>query len=99
MNNKEDFIFSIEKKLCSNIQLNSNEIRAVISALRESSNCFQKPYYEVIYHDKFDNTETRIMEPIYSRKIDDYFGDSCTQIQEDHFDLRFRRLIQEEATK
>ena len=88
---KEGFINNVHMKLCNNVQLNSSEIHTIISALRDSTNCFQEPYYEVIYHDKYDNTETRIMEPIYSRTIDD--GLAGCRIQEDHFDLKFRRLI------
>lgn len=93
MNTKEEFIEDITSKLCRNVQLNLNEINTIISALRESNHCYQEPYYEVIYHDKYDNTETRIMNPISSRKIDmyDHF------IQEDRFDLNFRRYIREEG--
>lgn len=90
--NKEGFIEDITRKLCENVQLNQNEIHTIISALRKSNYYFQEPYYEVIYHDKYDNTETRIMNPIASRKVDmDGYS-----IQEDHFDLRFRRLIKKE---
>ncbi len=94
MDNKLDFINVITRKLVNNEQLTPIETQAVISALRESNNCLQKPYYEVIYHDEYDNTEHRIMEPVYS-KIADTIGD-C-KIQEDCFDLRFRRIIKEES--
>lgn len=90
--NKEGFIKDITRKLCENVQLNQQEINTIISALRESGHYFQEPYYEVIYHDKYDNTETRIMNPVDSRRMDmDGYS-----IQEDHFDLRFRRFIKEE---
>lgn len=91
--NKEDFTFikDITTKLCNNVQLDPQEIHTIISALRESKHCFQEPYYEVIYHDKYDNTETRTMNPIASRKID--MGDYS--IQEDRFDLNFRRIIRD----
>jgi len=89
--NKEGFIEDITRKLCENVQLNHNEIRTIISALRESNHCFQEPYYEVIYHDKYDNTETRIMNPVASR-IEYMNGYS---VQEDRFDLNFRRIIRE----
>lgn len=89
--NKEGFIEEITRKLCENVQLNHNEIRTIISALRESNHCFQEPYYEVIYHDKYDNTETRVMNPIATGIIDmDIDGYS---IQEDRFELNFRRII------
>ena len=88
--NKEEFINDITRKLCSGVRLKASEINMIIRALRESYNYLQKPYYEVIYHDKYDNTETRIMEPIASRKMEDMNG---YFIQEDRFDLNFRRII------
>lgn len=93
--NKEDFIKDIERKLCAGVQLKTDEILMITRALRESEHCFQEPYYEVIYHDKYDNTETRIMNPVASRTMDmvGYF------IQEDRFDLNFRRIIREEDNK
>lgn len=87
---KEGFIKDITRKLCGDTPLNPNEIQTIIRALRESTHCFQEPYYEVIYHDKFDNTETRIMNPIDSRIIE---GPSGEIIQTDHFDLRFNRIL------
>lgn len=90
---KEDFIKDIIKKLCGNVQLNQNEIHTIISALRESEHCFQEPYYEVIYHDKYDNTETRIMNPVDSKIIQIPTGEL---VQDDYFNLRFRRFIKKE---
>ena len=87
--NKEDSIKDITRKLCENVRLNPNEIHTIISALRESEHCFQEPYYEVIYHDKYDNTETRIMNPVASRIIDM----NGYAIQEDRFELNFKRAI------
>lgn len=86
---KEGFIEDITRKLCGNVQLNQKEIHTIISALRESNHCFQEPYYEVIYHDKYGNTETRVMNPVGSRRMD--MNGYC--VQEDRFDLNFRRLI------
>ena len=87
--NKEGLINDISRKLCSGVQLETSEIHTIISALRESSHCFQEPYYEVIYHDKYGNTETRIMNPIASRRTDmDGYS-----VQEDQFILNFRRII------
>ena len=89
--NKGGFIKDITRKLCENVQLNQNEIDTIISALRESEHCFQEPYYEVIYHDKYDNTETRIMNPVASRRS---MGiDGGYPIQQDRFDIIFRRII------
>ena len=64
---KNSYIENIERKLLNNEPLTFIEIQSVITALRESTKCFQKPYYEVIYHDEVDNTETRIMNPLYSK--------------------------------
>lgn len=97
MDNKLDFINVITRKLVNNEQLTPMETQAVISALRESNNCLQKPYYEVIYHDEYDNTEHRIMEPVYSRIIDS-MSDGC-KIHEGCFELRFRRIIKEESNE
>lgn len=92
MMNKEELINDITRKLCENVKLNPNEINTIRRALRESNHCFQEPYYEIVYHDKYDNTETRRMNPVASRKID--MGDYS--IQEDRFDLNFRRIVREE---
>lgn len=91
--NKEGFIEDITRKLCENVQLNSHEIHAIVSALRESNHCFQEPYYEVIYHDKYDNTETRIMNPVDSKIIQMPSGEF---VQNDRFDLSFRRIVPRE---
>lgn len=88
--NKEGFIRDITRKLCGNVQLDWHEIHTIISTLRESNQCFQEPYYEVIYHDKYDNTETRIMNPVTSKISQMPSGEF---IQEDRFDLSFRRII------
>ena len=90
--NKEELINDITRKLCENVKLNPNEINTIRRTLRESNHCFQEPYYEIVYHDKYDNTETRRMNPVASRKID--MGDYS--IQEDRFDLNFRRIVREE---
>ena len=90
---KEGRINNITRKLCENVQLDQQEIHTIISALRESIHCFQEPYYEVIYHDKYDNTETRIMNPVDSRINQMPSGEF---IQEDRFDLSFRRMVRKE---
>ena len=88
--NKEGYIEDITRKLCENRQLDQQEIHTIISALRETELCLQVPYYEVTYHDEYDNTETRIMNPIDSKIIQMPSGEF---IQEDSFDLKFRRII------
>lgn len=62
----ENYIRDIERKLCNNERLDGLEIRTVIAALRESKNCLQEPYYEVVYHDEYGKTESRIMNPVSS---------------------------------
>lgn len=47
------------------------------------------PYYEVVYHDEYDRTEHRIMEPVSVNIIDN--GD--IKMREDRFELFFRRLL------
>lgn len=94
--NKEGFIKEITIKLCENVQLNQQEIHTIISALRETELCLQVPYYEVTYHDEYDNTETRIMNPVDSKIIQMPSGEF---IQEDHFDLHFKRIISRRRNK
>ena len=90
---KEGFIDNILNKLHNNIQLDDLEITTISRALRESSHCFQEPYYEVVYHDEYGNKEMRIMNPVSSRTLEKMAG--CT-VKEDHFDLVFRRIVPEE---
>ncbi len=90
---KNSYIENIERKLLNNEPLTFIEIQSVITALRESTKCFQKPYYEVIYHDEVDNTETRIMNPLYSKTTalnDDY------DIRHDCFEIDFKRVVRKE---
>ncbi len=91
---KEGFINNILVKLSNNAPLDELEINTIDRALRESSHCFQEPYYEVVYHDEYGNKEMRIMNPVSSR-----FSAESTpgcKIKEDHFDLVFRRIVPEE---
>ena len=87
---KEAYIRNICEKLVRNEQLTAPEINSVVSALRESTQCLQTPYYEVIYHDEYDNTEHRVMNPVYSKEIEDNFYGH--KIKEDFFEIKFRRL-------
>ena len=89
---KEAFLDKIVTKLTNNIQLDNLEISTVISALRKYTENPQEPYYEVIYHDEYDNTEHRIMNPVSSKEYRDISG--C-KIRDDHFELRFRRIVRE----
>ena len=90
---KEGYLDNILVKLKNNVQLDDLEIGTIMSALRKYTEYAQKPYYEVIYHDEYDNTEHRIMEPMSSRVIEDPLGHT---IRYDYFELRFRRLVRDE---
>lgn len=92
-NEKLDYIENIRLKLLNNERLTDAEFRSVISALYESKECFQEPYYELVYHDKYDRVERRIMQPVrsYTYKTDEI----GVTIKEDMFDLKFRRIIKE----
>ena len=77
---KEGYILEIHKKLANGIQLDGDEIRTVIAALRESTHCYQ---------------ETRIMNPDSSRVYNETCFDGA-HIVEDHFSVNFRRFVREE---
>lgn len=91
---KDDYIRDIERKLCNNERLTDKEIRTVIAALRESKHCLQEPYYEVVYHDKYDRTESRIMNPDHKYISNAFEPGYC--IVEDNFSIDFRRLTRKE---
>lgn len=90
---KEGFIDSILSKLHNNIQLDDLEITTINRALRESSHCFQEPYYEVVYHDEYGNRESRIMNPVSVKTLEEIPGYLSKEV---HFDLVFRRIVPEE---
>ena len=93
---KEGYIENIQKKLANGIRLDGEEIRTIIAALRESSHCYQEPYYEVIFHDKYDNQEHRIMNPEYRSCSRELPGDPCLFMVNDRFSVDFRRIVHEE---
>ena len=90
---KERYLDNIVDKLLNNTQLNELEISTIVSALRKYTDNPQEPYYEVIYHDEYDNTDHRIMNPVSSSEYRDFSG--C-KLRDDHFELRFRRIVKEE---
>lgn len=92
---KEGYIENIESKLANGIKLDGDEIRTVIAALRESSHCYQEPYYEVVYHDKYGNRECRIMNPEYRAYKKEPISDDLF-LMEDRFSVNFRRFIHAE---
>lgn len=88
---KEDYIENIYRKLANGIQLDGLEIRTVIAALRESEHCYQKPYYEVVYHDECGNQEKRIMNPVSQTSRP--FDQDGYYMLEDRFEVNFRRIV------
>lgn len=66
---KDKFISNIKDKLTRGEQLNEVEISSVVSALIKAKGYTQKPYFEIVYHDKFDRKERSIMQPEYSKFV------------------------------
>lgn len=93
---KEGFIDNIHNKLNNGIQLDNKEITTIIAALRESSHCYQEPYYEVVYHDKYGNQECRIMNPDNRSFKKEIIGSANLYMVEDSFSVNFRRFAHEE---
>lgn len=90
---KEGFIDSILSKLGNNTPLTESEMLVVSRALHESSHCFQEPYYEVVYHDEYGNRESRIINPVSVKTLEEIPGYVMKQA---NFDLVFRRIVPEE---
>lgn len=88
---KEMYIKDIERKLCNNERLEGQEIRTIIAALRESKDCLQEPYYEVVYHDEYGKTESRIMNPVH-RASKEFIQDGYDMV-EDRFEVNYRRIV------
>lgn len=85
----EEYIKQILIKLHRGIQLDEHEIKLINVALRKENNIKQEPYYEVVYHDEYDCTEHRVMNPVHRGCFD--HGDYM--IQYDRFELNFNRCI------
>ena len=86
---KEEVVRGILRKLeCSNV-LTPYEFHCVSTALREANNIKQTPYYEVVYHDEYDRTEHRVMEPVNVSIRDD----GHIRIRQDRFELIFNRIL------
>lgn len=66
---KDELISNLKGKLIRGEQLNEVEINTVVSALIKAKGYTQKPYFEIVYHDKFDRKERSIMQPEYSKII------------------------------
>lgn len=91
---KCEYIQNMKSKLCNNEKLTYAEIHTIIAALSESKECFQEPYYELVYHDKYDRVERRVMNP--TRTLTYRTDCGGVNIAEDQFDLTFRRIVKEE---
>lgn len=86
---KEEIICNIIRKLeVSNI-LTPYEFYCVNTALRKANDLKQIPYYEVVYHDEYDKTEHRVMEPVNVILRDD----GHIKIRQDRFELNFNRML------
>lgn len=85
----EKYINTLMTRLTLGVELEDYEIKMIGAALRKANNFKQTPYYEVVYHDEYDKTESRIMNPVNSsiKDIGDYM------IQCDRFELEFNRYI------
>lgn len=82
-------INKIEHYLANDMPLTEYQKECIIYALNKVRDVKQKPYYEVIYHDEYDRTERRIMEPVSMNIIDD----GHVKIRKDHFVLDFNRTL------
>lgn len=56
----KDIQYSVE----NNLPLTDYQKECAIYALNKVCDFKQVPYYEVIYHDEYDRTEHRIMNPV-----------------------------------
>lgn len=89
---KDELISNLKGKLIRGEQLNGVEINSVVSALIKAKGYTQKPYFEIVYHDKFDRKERSIMQPEYSRIIHE---DGFIKVIQ-RFTVEIKRFITEE---
>lgn len=92
---KDKLISNLKEKLTRGERLNEVEISSVISALIKAKGYTQKPYFEIVYHDKFDRKERSIMQPEYSRIIHE---DGFIKVIQ-RFTVEVKRFITEEEMK
>lgn len=86
---KEEVIGKIIRKLEMSNILTPYEFHCVNTALRKANDLKQIPYYEVVYHDEYDKTESRVMEPVSVTLHDD----GHFKFRRDHFTLDFNRML------
>lgn len=89
---KDKLITNLEDKLTRGEQLNEAEISSVVSALIKAKGYTQKPYFEIVYHDKFDRKERSIMQPEYSKIIHE---DGFIRVKQ-RFSVEINRSVSEE---
>lgn len=89
---KDKLISNLRDKLTRGEQLNEVEISSVVSALIKAKGYTQKPYFEIVYHDKFDRKERSIMQPEYSKIIHE---DGFIRVKQ-RFTVEINRNISEE---
>ena len=89
---KDELISNLKGKLIRGEQLNEAEISSVVSALIKAKGYTQKPYFEIVYHDKFDRKERSIMQPEYSKIIHE---DGFIRMKQ-RFSVEINRIVSEE---
>lgn len=89
---KDELISNLKGKLIRGEQLNEVEINSVVSALIKAKGYTQKPYFEIVYHDKFDRKERSIMQPEFSKIIHE---DGFIKVIQ-RFTVEIKRFITEE---
>ena len=89
---KDELISNLKGKLIRGEQLNEVEINSVVSALIKAKGYTQKPYFEIVYHDKFDRKERSIMQPEFSKIIHE---DGFFRVKQ-RFTVEINRIVNEE---
>lgn len=89
---KDKLISNLKDKLTRGERLNEVEISSVISALIKAKGYTQKPYFEIVYHDKFDRKERSIMQPEFSKIIHE---DGFIRVKQ-RFTVEINRIVNEE---
>lgn len=89
---KNELISNLKGKLIRGEQLNEVEINSVVSALIKAKGYTQKPYFEIVYHDKFDRKERSIMQPEFSKIIHE---DGFIRVKQ-RFTVEINRIVNEE---
>lgn len=89
---KDELISNLKGKLTRGEQLNEVEISSVVSALIKAKGYTQKPYFEIVYHDKFDRKERSIMQPEYSKIIHE---DGFIRVKQ-RFSVEINKIVSEQ---